>query len=394
MDAIQKIGLLKMDFLGLRTLTVISDALENIQRRWGIRVDIDSIPLDDPKTFELLQRGDTIGVFQLESPGMRALLQDLRPDCFEDLIAVLALYRPGPLGSGMVKDFVNRKHNRMPISYLHPSLEPILEETSGIIVYQEQVMRLAVEMAGYSMAEADSLRGIVAKSKAEEMKEQRDKFVEGSVERGYPRHLAEKVFELVENFGKYGFNKSHSTAYAVISYQTAYLKAHFPEELMAANMTSVSGNKDKVPVFVNECRKMGIKVLPPDINESYKEFTPVEEGIRFGLSAIRNLGENAADRIIALRRAGGPFTSLLDFCQRVGGQQAHPGEPDKERRLRFPRPYPQPSAQGIRPGRGPRGGEAAPAGRGTALPLRRRGGRPPGLRPHRGGAAQGQASGL
>jgi DNA polymerase III subunit alpha len=318
MDAIQRIGLLKMDFLGLRTLTVISDTLEHIQRRHGIRVDIDRIPLDDPKTFELLQRGDTIGVFQLESSGMRSLLQDLRPDCFEDLIAVLALYRPGPLKSGMVKDFVSRKHKRMPIEYLHADLEPVLEETSGIIVYQEQVMRLAVEMAGYTMAEADALRGVVAKSKAEEMKEQRDKFVEGTVGRGYPRNLAEKVFELVKHFGEYGFNKSHSTAYAVISYQTAYLKCHYPREFMAANLTSVTGNKDKVPVLVNECRNMGIKLLPPDINESLKEFTPVDEGIRFGLSAVRNLGEGAAMKVIAQRREGGPYCSLLDFCRRVG----------------------------------------------------------------------------
>jgi DNA polymerase-3 subunit alpha len=318
MGAIQAIGLLKMDFLGLRTLTVISDTLENIYRVSGKKIDIDHIPLDDPETFELLQRGDTIGVFQLESPGMRSLLQDLRPDCFEDLVAVLALYRPGPLRSGMVKDFVNRRHKRMPIKYLHPDLEPVLEETSGIIVYQEQVMRLAVEMAGYTMAEADVLRGVVAKSKSEEMKVHKEKFIEGAISRGYKRGLAENVFELVENFGFYGFNKSHSTAYAVISYQTAYLKNYYPSEFMAANLTSVTGNKDKVPVFVNECRKMGIRILPPDINESFKEFTPVEEGIRFGLSAVRNLGEGAAERIITLRREGGPYETLIDFCQRVG----------------------------------------------------------------------------
>jgi len=318
MDAIQSIGLLKMDFLGLRTLTVISDTLENIERGRGIRVDIEAIPFDDPATFDMLQRGETIGVFQLESAGMRSLLQDLRPDCFEDIIAVLALYRPGPLRSGMVKDFVNRRHKRMPIEYIHPDLEPVLEQTSGIIVYQEQVMRLAVEMAGYTMAEADVLRGVVAKSKAEEMKEQRQKFIEGAVARGYPRKLAVKIFELVENFGYYGFNKSHSTAYALISYQTAYLKAHYPKEFMAANITSIGGNKDKLPVFVNECRKMNIQMLPPDINESYKEFTPVEEGIRFGLSGVRNLGEAAADRLIALRRESGPYESLLDFCQRAG----------------------------------------------------------------------------
>jgi len=318
MDAIQSIGLLKMDFLGLRTLTVISDTLENIQRNRGIRVDIDSVPLDEPETFELLQRGDTIGVFQLESAGMRSLLQELRPDCFEDLIAVLALYRPGPLRSGMVKDFVNRRHKRMPIKYLHADLEPVLKETSGIIVYQEQVMRIAVEMAGYTMAEADILRKAIAKSKAEEVKEERHKFVEGAVGRGYGRRLAENIFELIENFGFYGFNKSHSTAYAVISYHTAYLKAHYPSEFMAALLTSVTGHKDKVPIFVNECRKMGISILPPDVNESFKEFTPVENGIRFGLSAVRNLGEGAADRVIALRKEGGPFPSLLDFCKRVG----------------------------------------------------------------------------
>jgi len=318
MDAIQSIGLLKMDFLGLRTLTVISDTLENIQRVHTIKVDLDRIPLDDPKTYELLQRGESIGVFQLESPGMRSLLQDLRPDCFEDLIAVLALYRPGPLKSGMVKDFVSRKHERMPTEYLHADLEPLLKETNGIIIYQEQVMQLAVELAGYTMAEADGLRGVVAKSKAEKMKEQKDKFVGGMVKGGYTHRLADKLFELVKHFGEYGFNKSHSTAYAVISYQTAYLKAHFPKEFMAANLTSVTGNKDKVPVFVNECLKMGIRILPPDINESLKEFTPVEEGIRFGLSAVRNLGEGAAEKVIAQRREGGPYESLLDFCQRVG----------------------------------------------------------------------------
>ncbi len=318
MQAIQAIGLLKMDFLGLRTLTVIGDTLENIRVRRGVSIDPEGIPLDDPRTLELLQRGDTVGVFQLESPGMRSLLQDLKPERFEDLIAVLALYRPGPLGSGMIKDYVDHRHGRKPVKYLHPDLAPILEQTRGIFIYQEQIMRLAVEMAGYSMAEADALRAVVAKSKAAEMKFHRDKFIEGMVSRGYQRGLAEKLFELVEHFGKYGFNKSHSTAYAVISYQTAYLKAHYPQEFMAALLSSVTDNKDKVQVYVNECRKMGIKVLPPDINESHKEFTPVEDRIRFGLSAVRNLGENAAERIIAARKEGGPFRSLLDFCQRVG----------------------------------------------------------------------------
>ncbi|MBC7248474.1 MAG: DNA polymerase III subunit alpha [Actinobacteria bacterium] len=318
MAAVQAIGLLKMDFLGLRTLTVIGDTLENLRRTRGIELDIDGIPLEDPNTFDLLQRGDTVGVFQLESPGMRSLLQDLRPERFEDLIAVLALYRPGPLRSGMVKDYVDHRHERRALKYLHPDLEPILNQTRGIILYQEQIMQLAVELAGYSLSEADGLRAVVAKSKAEEMKVHRDKFVEGMVAKGYQRGLAEKLFGLIEHFGEYGFNKSHSTAYAFISYQTAYLKAHYPKEFMAALLSSVTGNKDKVQVFVNEARKMGIKVLPPDINESFKEFTPVEEGIRFGLSAVRNLGESAADRIIAARREGGPYRSLYDFCRRIG----------------------------------------------------------------------------
>jgi DNA polymerase-3 subunit alpha len=318
MEAIQDIGLLKMDFLGLRTLTVISDTLDNIRTSRGEELDIESIPLDDPKTFQLLQRGDTVGVFQLESPGMRTLLQEFRPDNFEDLIAVLALYRPGPLGSGMVKDFVNRKRGKTPITYIHPDLEPILRPTYGVLVYQEQVMRIAVELAGYSMAEADNLRKAIAKSKAEELKKDREKFVQGMVSRGYRKDLAETIFDLVEKFGNYGFNKSHSTAYAVISYRTAYLKAHYPKEFMAALLSSVSGNKDKVPLFINECRKMGIKVLPPDVNESLKEFTPVEEGIRFGLSAIRNIGDGPAEKIIAQRQEGGPYRSLLDFCERLG----------------------------------------------------------------------------
>jgi DNA polymerase-3 subunit alpha len=317
MAAIQKIGLLKMDFLGLRTLTVIDDTLKNIAQSRGAILDIEKIPMDDPTTFELLQRGDTIGVFQLESSGMRSLIRDLKPSCFEDLIALLALYRPGPLGSGMVQDFVNRKHGKARISYPHPDLEPILKETYGIIVYQEQVMKLAVEMAGYSMAEADTLRGAIAKSKRQVVEEQRHKFIAGAVAKGYNQKLAEEIFDLIENFGSYGFNKSHSAAYAFISYITAYLKANYPVEFMAALLSSISDNKDKVRLFTGECRRMGIDVLPPDINESNREFTPVKKGLRFGLSAIRNLGENAIEAIIQERKEGGPFISLLDFCDRV-----------------------------------------------------------------------------
>ncbi len=317
MAAIQKIGLLKMDFLGLRTLTVLDDTKRNIKINRNVELDFEKIPMDDPLTFELLQRGDTIGVFQLESSGMRALIRDLKPSCFEDLIALLALYRPGPLGSGMVQDFVNRKHGKARIHYPHPDLEHILKETYGIIVYQEQVMRLAVEMAGYSMAEADILRGAIAKSKWQVVEEQRHKFVEGAVSKGYERKLAEEIFDLIRNFGLYGFNKSHSTAYAFISYQTAYAKAHYPVEFMAALLTSISDNKDKVRRFIGECRRMGIKVLPPDINESNSEFTPVRDSLRFGLSAIRNLGTGAIAGIIQEREINGPFKSLLDFCDRV-----------------------------------------------------------------------------
>jgi DNA polymerase-3 subunit alpha len=316
MDAIQKIGLLKMDFLGLRTLTVIADALDHIQHTTGEAIDLGTLLLDDTDTYELMRKAETIGVFQLESSGMRGLIQELKPSCFEDVIALLALYRPGPLGSGMVPDFCKRKNGKLKIEYPHPDLEPILHETYGIFLYQEQVMRLAVDMAGYSMAEADGLRGAIAKSKADKVSAERQKFVEGAEAKGYPRKLAIQVFDLVVDFGKYGFNKSHSAAYAVISYQTAYLKAHYPAEFMAALLSSISDNKDKVRRFTGECRRMGLAVLPPDINESESDFTPVKQGVRFGLNAIRNLGSNPVDSIIRERKAEGPYLSFLDFCTR------------------------------------------------------------------------------
>lgn len=316
MDAIQKIGLLKMDFLGLRTLTVIGDALNNIRSTRGEDIDLEKLPLDDEETFALMRRAETIGIFQLESSGMRGLIQDLKPSCFEDVIALIALYRPGPLGTGMVQDFCKRKNGKLQIEYPHPDLEPILRETYGIFLYQEQVMRLAVDMAGYSMAEADGLRGAIAKSKADKVAAERHKFVDGAVAKGYPDKLARQVFDLVEGFGKYGFNKSHSTAYAVISYQTAYLKAHYPNEFMAALLSSISHDKDKVRRFTTECRRMGMSVLPPDINESESDFTPVKQGIRFGLTAIRNLGPNPVDAIIRERKADGPYLSFINFCNR------------------------------------------------------------------------------
>ncbi len=317
MKAVQRIGLLKMDFLGLRTLTVIDDTVDNIRRRTGEMLDIDAIPLDDEETYALLQRAESVGVFQLESGGMRNLLRDLVPTSFEDIVVTNALYRPGPLGSGMVRDYVERKHGRTPIIYPHETLEPILRETYGVLVYQEQVMQLAVQMAGYSMAEADVLRAAIAKSKADVVAEQRKKFVGGAVERGFEKRFAEDTFSLVEKFGNYGFNKSHATGYALVSYQTAYLKTHYPREFMAALLTSVINTKDRVPFYVNECREMGIEILPPDINKSYAGFTATDEGIRFGLSAVRNVGESAVESIKRVRQDAGEFRSFQDFCERV-----------------------------------------------------------------------------
>ncbi len=317
MKAVQRIGLLKMDFLGLRTLTVIGDTVDNIRRRTGEEIDVEQIPLDDADTYALLQRAESIGVFQLESSGMRNLLRDLVPTTFEDIVVTNALYRPGPLGSGMVRDFVERKHGRNPIIYPHEKLEPILRETYGVLVYQEQVMQLAVRMAGYSLAEADILRGAIAKSKQDVVAEQRQKFVEGAVASGYEARFADDTFSLVEKFGNYGFNKSHATGYALVSYQTAYLKTHYPREFMAALLTSVINTKDKVPFYINECREMGIEILPPDINKSYAGFTATDEGIRFGLSAVRNVGEAAVESIQRVREETGEFKSFQDFCERI-----------------------------------------------------------------------------
>ncbi|MDI6821622.1 MAG: DNA polymerase III subunit alpha [Actinomycetota bacterium] len=328
MDAIKRIGLLKMDFLGLRTLSVIDNAVKIIKRTTGNDLDIDDVSLEDSKTLEMLRRGESIGVFQLESTGMRSLLKDLQPTTFEDIINILALYRPGPLGSNMVQDFVDRKHDRKPISYVHPSLESILKDTYGIIVYQEQVMRIASELAGFSMAEADILRAAMSKKKPHVLAEQREKFVKGAKSRGIDAETAQKIFDLMAYFAGYGFNRAHSAAYAVISYQTAYLKANYPVEYMAALLTSVMGNKDKVAQYVNECRRLGIKVLPPDVNESFKSFTVIGEtrlpqrgtigqAIRFGLSAVRNVGSSVIDSIIQAREKGGSFKSIYDFCERV-----------------------------------------------------------------------------
>lgn len=317
MHAIQKIGLLKIDFLGLRNLTVINDALRIIKETKGVELDIDNIPFDDKKTFGLLQKGESTGIFQLESTGMRSLLKDLRPTIFADIIAVLALYRPGPLKTGMVDDFVKRKHGRAKVNYPHPALESILKETYGTIVYQEQVMGIASELAGFSLAEADVLRKAISKKEHSVWMEQKKKFVHGAVAKGIDEETASHVLDLVGPFVEYAFNKSHSAGYAVISYQTAYLKSHYPVEYMAALLTSVMDNRDRLILYVNECRRLGIKILPPDVNESLKDFTVVGKDILFGLSAVQNIGESAIEAIIQARQLGGPFQSLADFCSRV-----------------------------------------------------------------------------
>ncbi len=318
MHAVEKLGLLKVDFLGLRNLSIIEDTCDLVARTRGTRPDVDNLPLDDPEVYAMLRRGETTGVFQLESPGMRTLLRILAPDRFEDLMAVVSLYRPGPLGEGMHVEYAERKQGRKPVSYLHPDLKAILEETYGIIVYQEQAMRIAMELAGYSAAEADSLRKAMGKKIPEAMAAQRERFVRGCVEWGYPEALAEKLFEAIEHFAGYGFNKSHACGYALLAYQTAWLKSHYPVEYMAAVLTSVKGDKDKTGAYLNACRRMGIRILPPDVNLSEADHLPEGNAIRFGLSAIRNLGEHVVEAIVAERKRGGPFRSVEDFLARVG----------------------------------------------------------------------------
>ncbi len=315
-ETVEDIGLLKMDILGLRTLTVIDRALEIIKKTRGEDIDISSIPLDDEAVYKLLSAGDTAGVFQLESDGLRRLLCEMKPDRFEDIIAVIALYRPGPLGSGMVEDFINRKNGRQEIEYIDPLLEDILKETYGVILYQEQVMRVASELADFTMGEADVLRRAMGKKKAEELMAQRDKFIAGAARKGIGLATASHLFDLMESFAGYGFNKSHSAAYALISYQTAYLKAHYPVEYLCAFLSSVIDNQDKVVSYIKECRRLGIKVLPPDINESYENFSVARDAIRFGLGAIKNVGQNAVKNIVEARKQG-LYTSLFDFCRRV-----------------------------------------------------------------------------
>lgn len=317
MGTVEELGLLKMDLLGLRTLTVISDALRLIKESTGEELDIERIPVDDQKTYQMLARGETAGVFQLESSGMRSILRDLRPEVFEDIVALVALYRPGPLGSGMVDDFIKNKHGFKKTKYLHPRLEPILKDTYGVILYQEQVMRIASDLAGFSLGEADLLRRAMGKKKPEIIAGLRSQFIEGAARNGVDGETAGQIFDLMEYFAGYGFNKSHSAAYALVSYQTAYLKANYPLQFMAALLTSVKDNTDKVAAYIEECRRLGIEVLPPDVNESRESFTVAGNKIRFGLAAVKNVGMGAVDSIIRAREKDGPFSDYADFCRRL-----------------------------------------------------------------------------
>lgn len=322
MNEISDVGLTKFDFLGLKTLTVIKDALRFIGEGGGEIVDIENLPLNDRKTYELLMRGDTDGIFQLESSGMKDVLNRMKPDCIEDVIALIALYRPGPMDN--IPEFISRKQGKTKIVYEVPELEAILRETYGVIVYQEQVMQIAVAIGGYTLSEADTLRKVMSKKKTDEMEtKEKPKFLEGARKKKIPESKALKIWENMETFGKYGFNKSHSTAYAVVSYQTAYLKAHYPSEFMAALLTSEKDNRDKIISHIGSCREMGISVLPPDINDSMSDFSVVGQNIRFGLAAVKNVGVGAIESIIAVRQTGGPFRSLVDFCDRVDFKKAN-----------------------------------------------------------------------
>jgi len=317
MASVEKIGLIKFDFLGLKTLTLIHDCLKLIRASRGVEIDINNLPLDDKKTYRLLCSGNTTGVFQLESTGIREMTVKIRPNCFEDLVAILALFRPGPLDSGMAEEYIKRKHGKEQIRYLHPLLEPTLKDTYGVIVYQEQVMQIAQKLAQYSMGEADILRRAMGKKDPEEMASQRERFVQGARKNKIDPKRAAEIFDQMETFARYGFNKSHSAAYALISYQTAYLKTHYPVEFMAALLSSEMGDTDKVIKNLAECRERGIEVLPPDINESRADFTVGGDKIRFGLAAVKNVGEKAVEVILESREGEGAFRSLFDFCRRV-----------------------------------------------------------------------------
>jgi DNA polymerase-3 subunit alpha len=330
---VEDAGLVKFDFLGLRTLTIIDWAVKMINKKRAEGDEealiLEKIPLDDPATFAMMQRAETTAVFQLESRGMKELIRKLGPDRFEDIIALVALFRPGPLQSGMVDDFINRKKGRAEVSYPHPQyqhecLKPALEPTYGVILYQEQVMQIAQEMGGYTLGGADLLRRAMGKKNASEMAKQRDLFVQGAIGKGFANNLASNIFDLMEKFAGYGFNKSHSAAYALVAYQTGWLKAHYPAEFMAATISSDMDKTDKVVTFIDECRAMNLDLLPPDVNHGQFHFSVDQQGsVIYGLGAIKGLGEGPVGAIIAARTEGGAFKDLFDFCARVDGRKVN-----------------------------------------------------------------------
>lgn len=324
MTLLEELGLLKMDFLGLRTLTVIQSAVQEIERIHGVKLGMDHLPENDPAVYDMICQGKTEGVFQLESGGMKQFMKELQPRCLEDMIAGIALYRPGPMD--FIPKYIKGKNAGGNVQYTHPKLEPILENTYGCIVYQEQVMQIVRDLAGYSLGRSDLVRRAMSKKKASVMAEERKNFVYGDgkdvpgcVKNGIPAEAAEKIFDEMTDFAKYAFNKSHAACYAVVGYQTAWLKAHYPVEFMAALMTSVMDNAAKVSGYVEECKKMGIRLLPPDINEGYRQFSVSDGKIRFALAAIKNVGKGAVDALVAEREKNGPFTSMTDFCNRMEG---------------------------------------------------------------------------
>jgi len=317
MTELEAIGFLKIDLLGLKNLTLIDRVVRLVAAGTGTSIDCNHLPLDDAQTFALIGQGNTSGVFQLESDGLKEVLRKLQPDKFEDIIAVNALYRPGPLGSGMVDDFIERRHGRQEIKYLFPELAPILAETYGVIVYQEQVMKIASAIGGYSLGQSDILRRAMGKKKAEVMAEQRAIFLKNAGERGFDEKKSGELFDLMEYFAGYGFNKSHSAAYALIAYQTAYLKAHYPAEFMACLISLEATHPEKMVFYLSEARQMGLAILPPDINRSQIQFSVVKNNILFGLQGIKNVGLAALENIIAQRTADGPFLDMFDFCKRV-----------------------------------------------------------------------------
>ncbi len=315
MKDLEEAGLLKMDFLGLRTLTVIDNALRMIRERHGVEIDLDRIPMEDEKTLDLFAKGQTVALFQFESSGMTDYLRKLKPTSIHDLVAMNALYRPGPMEN--IPDFIDRKHGKKKSEYIHPKLESVLKETYGVIVYQEQVMKIASEIAGLSLAQADILRRAMGKKDKVLMAKQKKEFIDGAMKNGVDKKIAGEIFDLIEKFASYGFNKSHSVAYSVLAYQTAYLKAHYPAEYMAATLSSEMADTDKIVILIDDCRKHGIDVLPPDVNESDVTFVVTSKGIRFALNAIKNVGTSAVETIVKTRIEKGKFTDIFDFCARV-----------------------------------------------------------------------------